>query len=585
VLTWVGRLGLPVYLAYLVYGALHAAPAEPVPFPSVAEIGAPAALLKLVRELLLRGLMEAARFAPLGLLAALGMPKREGFFERALGMTLPALAVSAAAAAVVVAVSGGRPFVMPGLLELALPGLGVLFGVWVGMALHRGLLATLSIPFKIVVWGFLLGVLAGGLLWRTLEPAPLPFEPARVTSAEKRRLFGMLRQKNPAKLPEGETAELRLTPRDLDLLMAWGLSVGEPGRKSRVAIARERATLEASFRVPRVERYLNVVARGRASIRDGTLDLSGDELQIGLVRTPRVVLGPLTFLVERALNGDRRARPLLAAVRSLELEEDALRVVYGRATLPKGFVADLFHGEGTGAEDLASLGAQLEQMKEGAGRLPPKGDARFGAAVQSAFALAAVRSGADGAVRENRAAILALGLVLGTDRLETFTGRIAPGVELAGLKRAYKGSTLRGRSDWAKHFTVSAALAVLSLDQASDAVGLLKEELDADGGSGFSFGDLLADRAGTTFAGAATRDPASARALQARLGNGFRLDDFFPSADGLPEDIQDPELKSRYGGVGGKEYRRLADEIERRIASLPAYRRASTEPIRFLPDR
>ncbi|HSD29755.1 MAG TPA: hypothetical protein VLL75_20800 [Vicinamibacteria bacterium] len=572
-LTWVGRLGLPVYLAYLVYRALHGAPAEPVPFPPVAEIGAPAALLRLLRELLLRGLLEAARFAPLGLLAALGMPRREGFFERVLGMTLPALVVSAAAAVGVAVVEGGRPFTMPGLFELALPGLGVLFGVWVGMALHRGLIATLSIPLKIVVWGFLLGVLAAGLAWRALEPAPLPFEPARVSSPEKRRLYGLFRSRNPVKLREGETAELRLTPRDLDLLMAWGLSVGEPGRKSRVAIAREQAILEASFRVPRVDRYLNVVARGGASIRDGSLDLSGDELQIGLVRTPRVVLGPLTYLVERALNGDRRARPLLAAVRSLDLEEDALRVVYGRAPLPRGFLADLFHGEGTGAEDLASLRAQLDQMTQGAGRLPTKGDARFGAAVQSAFALAAGRSGADGAVRENRAAILALGLVLGTDRLETFTGRVAPEADLAGLKRAYKGSTLRSRSDWAKHFTVSAALAVLSVDQASDAVGLLKEELDANGGSGFSFGDLLADRAGTTFAVSATRDLASARALQARLANGFRLDDFFPSADGLPEDIQDAELKARYGGVGGKEYRRVVDEIERRIASLPAYRR------------
>jgi hypothetical protein len=217
------------------------------------------------------------------------------------------------------------------------------------------------------------------------------------------------------------------------------------------------------------------------------------------------------------------------------------------------------------------LRAQLDQLTKAAALLPPPGEARFAAAMQLAFVFARGRSGEDGAVRENRAAILALGLVLGTDRLETFTGGATAGVEMDALTDAYKHSTMRQRRDWPKHFTVSAALTVLSLDRASDAVGLFKEELDADGGSGFSFGDLLADRAGTTFADRATRDEESARALQARLAQGFRLDDYFPSAEGLPENIQDAELQSRYGGVGGKEYNRIAAEIERRIAALPAY--------------
>ena len=103
---------------------------------------------------------------------------------------------------------------------------------------------------------------------------------------------------------------------------------------------------------------------------------------------------------------------------------------------------------------------------------------------------------------------------------------------------------------------MSGALTVVSAVAPSDAAGLLKEEMDADGGSGFSFGDLLADRAGTTFAEVATRDEARAAAMQARLAGGFRVDDFFPPADGLPEGIPDAELQSRYGGVGGPLYRR-----------------------------
>jgi hypothetical protein len=119
---------------------------------------------------------------------------------------------------------------------------------------------------------------------------------------------------------------------------------------------------------------------------------------------------------------------------------------------------------------------------------------------------------------------------------------------------------------------VSAALTVLSAQAPSDAIGVFKEELDAGGGSGFSFGDLLADRAGTTFALLATRDAAAARALQERLAAGFRVDDFFPEAADLPEDIQDAELEARYGGVGGRLFRQYAAEVERRLWSCPTYR-------------
>jgi hypothetical protein len=112
---------------------------------------------------------------------------------------------------------------------------------------------------------------------------------------------------------------------------------------------------------------------------------------------------------------------------------------------------------------------------------------------------------------------------------------------------------------------------VLSAVAPSDAAGLLKEELDAEGGSGFSFGDLLADRAGSTFAEVATRDEASARRIQDRLAGGFRVDDFFPEAADLPEGIADAELQSRYGGVGGPLYRETADDVERRVRACPAY--------------
>ena len=155
--------------------------------------------------------------------------------------------------------------------------------------------------------------------------------------------------------------------------------------------------------------------------------------------------------------------------------------------------------------------SHVEWLLEAAPRLPD-GERRLGAAVEVAFARARERSATSLPVLENRAALLALGILLGHSRLEQLVGQV---MDERNWRRGapLARTTLRGRHDWTKHFFVSAALTVLSAQAPSDAIGLFKEELDAGRGSGFSFGDLMADRAGTTFALLATRDDAAARAL------------------------------------------------------------------------
>jgi hypothetical protein len=332
VLTWLGRLGFLAYLVFLVYRALPGAGPGPVP---------------------LRGLLEASRFAPLGILAALGMPRREGFFARSLGMALPAVVLSFAGAVVVEVAEGGPPWALPGLLEQILPGLGVWFGVWLGMTLTRGIGATLFFLPRLALYAVLLLLGAGVLAWRCLEPAPLAFEPSPITASEMHRLYGLFQEKSPARLEAGQTAELRLAPRDVDLLMAWGLAIGDADRKSHVELGPSQTSLQASLRVKYLGRYLNLVARGRAEVRDGVLDLRGDALEIGRWKAPGWLVPPLASLAGRALNGDRRARRWLEPIRRLFVDKDALLVVYGRALLPPGFVADLFRGDGRTPEAVA----------------------------------------------------------------------------------------------------------------------------------------------------------------------------------------------------------------------------------------
>jgi hypothetical protein len=49
------------------------------------------------------------------------------------------------------------------------------------------------------------------------------------------------------------------------------------------------------------------------------------------------------------------------------------------------------------------------------------------------------------------------------------------------------------------------------------------------------------------------------------------VDDFFPPAADLPEDLTDAEFQARFGGVGGAGYNRLVEEIEKRLGRCAAY--------------
>jgi hypothetical protein len=174
-------------------------------------------------------------------------------------------------------------------------------------------------------------------------------------------------------------------------------------------------------------------------------------------------------------------------------------------------------------------------------------------------------------VQNNRAAILALGIALGHERLARFVGLEARGELVRAASELRKGTTLDGREDWPRHYTLSAALAVLENPLASDASGLLKEELDAlTHGSGFSFGDLAADRAGIRFAVASTCSEADAIAMQARLQSGFVVDDFFPRASDFPENLTVEQFRQDYGGVGSQRYRQKVRDIEGRLELCPA---------------
>jgi hypothetical protein len=129
--------------------------------------------------------------------------------------------------------------------------------------------------------------------------------------------------------------------------------------------------------------------------------------------------------------------------------------------------------------------------------------------------------------------------------------------------------TIDGRDDFAKHFMVSAAIAAYADTALADAIGLYKEVEDSRSGSGFSFNDLAADRAGTKFGEKSVAGKEAARKLQRRMASGLIDSDLMPAWSDLPEFMPEVEFKRRFGGIDAPAYQRIMQKIEQRVAALP----------------
>ncbi len=539
-------------------------------------------LRSLIISACLSGLGVVVSYAVLGCAAAMSLPlpRRRRAALAAPGpqasvWTLAALTMLAVVivTAIVSMVRSGPGLRPPNTMDLAVGTLGGLLGCCLGIAgpnarrSPRQMLVRLAVVLLVAGGGFLATVLL------SIESAPLPFEPAELTTHDRTRLTRLIRSHSPRAVPPGRTRTLTLTGRDIDLLLAWGLSLGSQDRKARVELARDHARLRASIRLPVAgaePMYLNATIGGRVGIEGGRVRLDVTELQIGRAWIPRALLWLLSPGLSDRVTHDPRLKPVFDQIKDVEIAPSYVSATYGRIDMPSGFRSDIFGDVGPSEQVVAALRAQFEQIARIARDLPPP-DQRFAAFIEGAFRLAHERSQSGDPVVENRAAIIALGISLGHDIIGEFVTALPYDAVPPGSLRLTRKVPLRGRVDWSRHFLVSAALAVLSTEGISYDIGILKEELDSAGGSGFSFADLAADRAGTRFGQAATRDEAAARAMQQRLMAGFDVDAFVPPMADLPEGLQEDRLQAEYGGTTGARYREMVGEIDGRIGGCEGY--------------
>ena len=457
----------------------------------------------------------------------------------------------------------------PALLAMLLPMVSLFLGIWAGRNVIGGPRSTLWLLPKLA--GLLLiAVVASAMVGLLVTSrAPLPIQMPKVSSAEKRRLVEIL--KTPKGLEDG-ARKLAVSQRDLNLILAMGLPQFSPNARGRVRLEEGRIVIDLSVPLTdsrRSPRYVNLHTEWNVAFADGALEVEVQSCRIGRLPVPQVLLNDVVQQMVMMVSSDRDLRKLLAALGSFRVTETHVEAVIVSRGLVDNILPSMMARFGQDPNVVRKARIYYDHLAKPWTGVPPED--RFAAIVQSAFSLARERSKTEDPVQENRAAILTLAIMLGHWRVEHLVGPVTDKKQRAQTRRQVGFVRLRGRTDWSRHFLVSSALALLSNELLSDQAGLLKEELDAgEGGSGFSFGDLAADRAGTLFALSATRDEPSARRMQNLLADRFDIGVIFPEASDLPEGIPDARFESEYGGVGGNKYNALIAEIERRLAQCPA---------------
>jgi hypothetical protein len=395
------------------------------------------------------------------------------------------------------------------------------------------------------------------IIFLAIEEQPRVQRPVAFTPENIERAKRILAKNDPRKMKPGVLRTLVMNEEDVDL--AANYLADRYGRGSaRVVLKGGTAFINASTQVPGIGRYVSVDA---AITETATLP-HFVSLRIGRLPVPRWGADWLLAWALAKLNEHEHYGFAGDVIKQVRVSEGQLSVIYAwQADLP-----DKLRGAALSRDDQERLRVYHEKLGEVARSLTAR-RVSLTDLLPPMFKLGQERARSGDPIAENRAVILVLTFYVNGKGLAA----IVPAAKDWPRLTAHT-ITLNGRGDFPQHFTISAALAATVGGPLSDAMGLYKEVDDSRVGSGFSFNDIAADRAGTRFGELATGSKETAARLQQRLSAGVRERDLMPATDDLPEFMPEAEFKRRFGGIGAPAYQQMMVNIERRIAALPLYR-------------
>ncbi len=422
--------------------------------------------------------------------------------------------------------------------------------------------------------GFILFVLfPAAFLLIALEDHPAVLNVRRVNSdrAVGTRLF-VKRVIEDLRTESHKPLTLSATEDDLNGLFAFGhRSISRISGEASIS-ARGLQT-RATLRIPHnpFGDYLNF----HLKIIPSTLGLHFDQASMGGLSFSNGTMRFFTILFLNMAVGFNEGKTLYESIEEVTLSEDRINFHLSpipdmdRHVLKIRERLSLLRDEVALMGDPKKVRSYYTQIVKIAERVPEGRPVSLSYYIGALFKIADARGGDP--VVENRAAILALGIYFGSWRVEQMIGPVRT-EEMKQQKRKTKDVGLAGREDLRLHFIISAALEIASKQGITHAIGEFKELLDAgDGGSGFSFVDLAADRAGVRFSEFAT-SPSTAKRFQEHLAENANEDQFFPNIENLPEGLTKEDFQNDFGDVESSRYVKLVKAVDACLMRLPAYR-------------
>lgn len=410
----------------------------------------------------------------------------------------------------------------------------------------------------------LLAVLAAGsLAVFSLQDFPLVNKSKTLTVHEVTRVKSFINENNPSRFKKGEKKTTIITEQDINLLANYALNKLNGRARTRVRIFDSSAYLTSTIKLPGnpLGEYLNI----STAISQQGNSIIIKSMEIGDITVPGFISDLLLTTTHQKLQKQfPEYRIAINSLTGFRLSKKQASISYvwqpeimsqlknRIATLiPKKLRQRIF----VYTQQLQKTSPTIQQKRPS-----------LSALLRPMFNFAIKRSENNNPVEENRALFIVLGAYMMDKNIPQLLGNKSIGE----LKK--KTFYLLKRDDLSQHLLVSAAITALSDQHFAQSIGLEKEIKDADGGSGFSFSDLAADRAGVALANSAFRSRREARLIQQRLANVYNESDYMPDVNNLASGLKNIDFKMIYTNTDSASYKRVIHVIDRRIAACRIYR-------------
>ncbi|GGW62521.1 hypothetical protein [Alishewanella tabrizica] len=209
------------------------------------------------------------------------------------------------------------------------------------------------------------------------------------------------------------------------------------------------------------------------------------------------------------------------------------------------------------------LAFYLERLKQLTAKHP--NERRLAFFMQNLLVDAIERSASSSLNEEYLSVVWALAAGFGNKNFAQYVSGGEKSITVPALPRV----ELAARRDLTLHFLYSAVIKSLGNIHIANQIGRLKEISDAGkGGSGFSFVDMAANKAGIHFVDQLSKINKN---LVLTLDTDAFQAAFFPSISDLPEGLSESQLNEQFGGIRGDKIAELETLIEKRLAALALY--------------